>query len=179
MPLWASWSWREKYLPPNLHTQHSCFTEAVAGLETAACSSFDKGMSVAVLGFGLLLRECKRAQEVEADDPGVADLDFLLNSRLGVERMEDILTSIGSVLSRLEKNGGEGLKKAGDNTVEQADELIQPTADIGKKRKNNEKMTVGKKMKRETEKGAIVDKQDRESSKRRRIQTKRALGEAL
>ena len=135
---------------------------------------------LAVLGFGLLLRECKRAQEVEADDPEVADLDFLLNSRLGVEKMEDILTSIGSVLSKLEKDGNEGLKEAGDNTVaEQADEPIQPATSIGKKRKGSEKTGVGKKAKKVMAKGTVVDKQVEESSKRQRVKSKKALGEAF
>ena len=134
---------------------------------------------LAVLGFGLLLRECKRAQEAEADDPEVADLDFLLNSRLGVEKMEDILTSIGSVLSKLEKDGNEGVKEAVDDTVEQADEPVQPTTNTGKKRKGGEKMGIKKKVKKATAKGMIVDTQVEESSKRNRVKSKRALGEAF
>ena len=93
--------------------------------------------------------------------------------------MEDILTSIGSVLSRLEQDGSEGVKEAGDNNVEQADEPIQPTTNIGKKRKGSEKMGVGKKMKKVTAKGTIVDKKVEGSSKRIRTKSRRALGEAL
>jgi len=85
MPLWALWSWREKYLPSDLHTQSHCFIKAVSDLQTVTFASFEKGMLM-VLGFGLLLWECKRAQEVEADDPEITNLDFLLDSNLGVVR---------------------------------------------------------------------------------------------
>ncbi|KAG6328541.1 hypothetical protein ID866_10548 [Astraeus odoratus] len=76
-----------------------------------------KGVHV-VLGLGLLLRECKRAQEAEDDDPEVAGLDFLLNSILGIRRIEDVLTAIRLVISRLEKTGSgdQDLKVKESNT---------------------------------------------------------------
>ncbi|KIM59754.1 hypothetical protein SCLCIDRAFT_27142 [Scleroderma citrinum Foug A] len=174
IPLWASWSWREKYLPSDLHTQHNCFIEAVSDFQTVTFASSERGMLV-VLGFGLLLRECQRAQEVEADVPEMANLDFLLDSSLGVERMEDVLTSIRLVISRLEQDSGDELRdektpfdkkveNQGDErgTLEQADEQIQPTTSTGRKRK-----------------GSVADKKDEESGKRKRVKSKRALGEAF
>ncbi|KAI6036707.1 hypothetical protein BKA83DRAFT_4120397 [Pisolithus microcarpus] len=48
------------------------------------------GFGVA-LGLGLLLRECSHAQEVEEDDPLVTGLQFLLNSELGIQRVENVM----------------------------------------------------------------------------------------
>ena len=145
-----------------------------------------------MLGFGLLLQECQRAQEVEADDPEMANLDFLLNSSLSVERMEDVLTSIRLVISRLEQDSGDELRdeetpfdkkveNQGDErgTLEQADEQIQPTTSTGRKRKGSEKMSEGKKVKRGADKKQVADKKDEESGKRKRVKSKRALGEAF
>ncbi|KAI6014703.1 hypothetical protein EDC04DRAFT_2608941 [Pisolithus marmoratus] len=103
MPVWATWAWSAQYLPADIHMDGSSFWKALGKLQSARFGCSLKGLQV-VLGFGLLLRECKWAQEVEPDDPEVADLDFLLNSELGVERGEDVMDAVGLVVSRLQQN---------------------------------------------------------------------------
>ncbi|KAI6013015.1 hypothetical protein EDC04DRAFT_2609412 [Pisolithus marmoratus] len=103
MPVWATWAWSAQYLSADIHMDGSSFWKALGKLQSARFGCSLKGLQV-VLGFGLLLRECKWAQEVEPDDPEVADLDFLLNSELGVERGEDVMDAVGLVVSRLQQN---------------------------------------------------------------------------
>ena len=59
----------------------------------------DKG-SIVVLGFGLLLRDCWRALEVEHDDE--SSPEFLRNSHLGsTEVIDQVVKIIGEVVDRL------------------------------------------------------------------------------
>ncbi|KAI5982237.1 hypothetical protein EDD15DRAFT_2378085 [Pisolithus albus] len=102
LPEWALWTWGAKYLPEHIHLDKDSFLKALAQLEGEKFGSFNQGGPI-VLGLGLLLRECNRAQEVEEDDPEVSHLDFLLNSNLGIQRAEDVLCAVGSVIARLEQ----------------------------------------------------------------------------
>ncbi|KAF8492036.1 hypothetical protein F5888DRAFT_1807024 [Russula emetica] len=58
----------------------------------------EEGTSV-TLGFGLLLRECERAKEVEGDDENYPE--FLQQSLLGDKRARLIVKAIGKVIGRL------------------------------------------------------------------------------
>ncbi|KAI6161827.1 hypothetical protein EDD17DRAFT_1758362 [Pisolithus thermaeus] len=102
LPEWALWTWGAKYLPEHIHLDRDSFLKALAQLEGEKFGSFNQGGPI-VLGLGLLLRECNQAQEVEEDDPEVSHLDFLLNSNLGIQRAEDVLCAVGSVIARLEQ----------------------------------------------------------------------------
>ncbi|KAI6117029.1 hypothetical protein EDD16DRAFT_1707991 [Pisolithus croceorrhizus] len=118
-PCWATWTWSAKYLPEEIHSDLGAFQKAIAELQSARFGSSSRGLEV-VLGLGLLLRECSHAQEVEEDDPVVSNLHFLVNSKLSVQRGDDVMDVVGVVVSRLEQcstgtkepqggNGGEGL----------------------------------------------------------------------
>ncbi|KAI6105970.1 hypothetical protein EDD16DRAFT_1524303 [Pisolithus croceorrhizus] len=111
LPEWALWTWGAKYLPEHIHLDRDSFLKALAQLEGEKFGSFNQGGPI-VLGLGLLLRECNRAQEVEEDDPEVSHLDFLLNSNLGIQRAEDVLCAVGSVIARLEQ-GSVGMNRGG------------------------------------------------------------------
>ncbi|KAI6126962.1 hypothetical protein F5141DRAFT_1210248 [Pisolithus sp. B1] len=119
---WATWTWSAKYLPEEIHLDLGTFQKAIGELQSARFSSSSRGLEV-VLGLGLLLRECSHAQKVEEDDPLVSELNFLLNSKLGVQRGDDVMDVVGVVVSRLEQcpagtkgpQGGDGGARLGES----------------------------------------------------------------
>ncbi|KAI6128099.1 hypothetical protein EDD16DRAFT_1516365 [Pisolithus croceorrhizus] len=83
------------------------------------------------------VEECSHAQEVEEDDPVVSNLHFLVNSKLGVHRGDDVMDVVGVVVSRLEQcstgtkepqggNGGEGLGGSDEGDEEKEAEEAPP-----------------------------------------------------
>ncbi|KAI6008062.1 hypothetical protein EDC04DRAFT_2907292 [Pisolithus marmoratus] len=190
MPVWATWTWSAQYLPEDIHLNQTSFWKALQKLQSARFSCSLKGFQV-VLGFGLLLRECKWAQEVEPDDPAVADLDFLLNSELGVERGEDVMGAVGSVVSRLQQNSGytkerdrgEGSSGKGASRVEEKmsgseggseeEETPVPRPTNKKKRERSVDLKPEQKV---TKGGHHQDVVEGKREQRARKQTKRALG---
>ncbi|KAI6097067.1 hypothetical protein F5141DRAFT_1220321 [Pisolithus sp. B1] len=134
-PHWATWTWTAKYFPEEIHSDLGAFWKAIAELQSARFGSSSRGLEV-VLGLGLLLRECSHAQEVE-DDPVVSNLHFLVNSKLGVQRGDDVMDVVGVVVSRLEQcstgtkepqggNGGEGLGGSDEGDEEKEEEEAPP-----------------------------------------------------
>ncbi|KAG1857787.1 hypothetical protein F4604DRAFT_1931277 [Suillus subluteus] len=96
LPVWASWTWSEAYLPQNMHNNFQLSFLALEELENYTIKSRGWGMIV-VLGLGLLLRECSRAQEYEADEAGDDVPEYLGNSVLGIqagEKIEEAITRI-------------------------------------------------------------------------------------
>jgi hypothetical protein len=99
LPIWASWDWGQKYLPENIHVDRLEFTKELDLLRKYKFADCDKG-SIVVLGFGLLLRDCYRAMEVENDDE--SSPEFLRNSYLGsTEVIDQVVKTIGEVLDGL------------------------------------------------------------------------------
>lgn len=87
-----------------MHSQADAFRVAVAQLRDASWNSATRGTPV-VLGFGLLLRECRRAQDYEKDDENGENMVplFFSNSRLGIERMEEVLAAVETVVAQRQK----------------------------------------------------------------------------
>jgi hypothetical protein len=98
LPVWASWDWAEKYLPPDIHIDRSEFKEALDLLSKYKFGDRDEGTSV-VLGFGLLLRECWRAVEVEGDDEDAPK--FLQESLLDMKKSDQVIEAIKKVIGEL------------------------------------------------------------------------------
>ncbi|KAI6127211.1 hypothetical protein F5141DRAFT_1210555 [Pisolithus sp. B1] len=148
-PYWATWTWSAN----------------------ARFSSSSRGLEV-VLGLGLLLRECSHAQEVEEDDPLVSNLNFLLNSKLGVQRGDDMMDVVGVVVLRLEQcpagtkgpqggDGGAGMGESdgGDEEKEKEEEEAPPRK---RKRAGSGIVTRGQKMAKKDEgKGKKVGENQR------------------
>ncbi|KAI5992062.1 hypothetical protein EDC04DRAFT_2613711 [Pisolithus marmoratus] len=193
MPVWATWTWSAQYLPEDIHLNGTSFWKALQKLQSARFSCSLKGFQV-VLGFGLLLRECKWDQEVDPDDPAVADLDFLLNSELGVKRGEDVMGAVGSVVSRLQKNSGytkerdrgEGSSGKEASRVEEkmsgseggSEEEESPVPGPTNKRKRERSVNL-KPEQKVTKGGHHPDVVQGKREQRARKQTKRALGLGL
>ncbi|KAG1841515.1 hypothetical protein F4604DRAFT_1939441 [Suillus subluteus] len=96
LPVWASWTWSEAYLPQNMHDNFQSSFLALEELENYTIKSRGWGMIV-VLGLGLLLCECSCAQEYEADEAGDDVPEYLGNSILGIqagEKIEEAITRI-------------------------------------------------------------------------------------
>ncbi|KAI5998480.1 hypothetical protein EDC04DRAFT_2909293 [Pisolithus marmoratus] len=126
LPHWATWTWSAKYLPQEIHLESTCFWKALGELQSARFTSSSLGGQV-VLGLGLLLRECSCAQEVEEDDPLVSHLQFLLNSELGIQKVENVMDIVGLIVVRLEQSSGmkepqEGDEGAGMGGTDREDE---------------------------------------------------------
>ncbi|KAI6117943.1 hypothetical protein F5141DRAFT_1263235 [Pisolithus sp. B1] len=159
-PYWVTWTWSAKYLPEEIHLDLGTFQKAIGELQSARCSSSSRGLEV-VLGLGLLLRECSHAQEVEEDDPLVSKLNFLLNSKLGVQRGDDVMDVVGVVVSRLEQcpaglkgaqggDGGAGMGKS-DGGYEEKEKEEEEAPPRKRKRAGSGIVTRGQKMAKKDE----------------------------
>lgn len=98
LPVWASWDWAKKYLPPDIHVDRSEFKKALDLLSKYKFGDRDEGTSV-VLGLGLLLRECGRAVEVEDDDEDSPK--FLQESLLDMRKGDQVIEAIKKVIGGL------------------------------------------------------------------------------
>jgi hypothetical protein len=98
LPVWLSWDWSEKYLPVAIHADWDEFDAALDSLIDYEFADRDQGILVA-LGFGLLLRECWRAVEVEDDDESFPK--FLQESFLGTRRVKHVIRFIRVVTGKL------------------------------------------------------------------------------
>jgi hypothetical protein len=111
LPVWASWTWSEAYLPQNIHNDVQSSSVALEELENYIIKSRGWGMIV-VLGLGLLLRECCRAQEYEADEAGDDVPQYLGDSILGIqvgEKIEEAITRIQEKVDAMLPDGNEKL----------------------------------------------------------------------
>ncbi|KAI6136014.1 hypothetical protein F5141DRAFT_1226103 [Pisolithus sp. B1] len=168
-------TWSAKYLPEEIHLDLGTFQKAIGELQSARFSSSSRGLEV-VLGLGLPLRECSCAQEVEEDDPLVSKLNFLLNSKLGVQRGDDVMDVVGVVVSRLEQcpagtkgtqggDGGAGMGESNGGDEEEEEEEEEGSGIV----------TRGQKMAKKDEgKGEKVGENQRKGV-RTWNQTKRAM----
>jgi hypothetical protein len=94
----VSWDWTEKYLPDDIHVNMKTFESVLALLGKSECADRDQG-GLIVLGFGLLLRECRRAMEVKGDDETAPT--FLQESLLNSKRVDQVIKGIEEVIDRL------------------------------------------------------------------------------
>ncbi|KAI5998897.1 hypothetical protein F5J12DRAFT_895287 [Pisolithus orientalis] len=183
LPVWASWAWSAQYLPQEMHGNGDSFWKALYQLQSEKFASTQKGLTI-VLGFGLLWRECKRAQDIESDDPEAANLGFLLGSGLDIHKGEDVMGAVGLVVARLQQNSGGSSRGIGaQETTEVSAGDSCPTQGGGMKESWNTRKDVRKRKRGD---GGDVDqkmaKEGEEASKkstRARQPTKRALGLGL
>ncbi|KAG1767505.1 hypothetical protein EDD22DRAFT_844465 [Suillus occidentalis] len=111
LPVWVSWTWSEAYLPQNIHNDVQSSSVALEELENYIIKSCGWGMIV-VLGLGLLLRECCRAQEYEVDEAGDDVPQYLGDSILGIqvgEKIEEAITRIQEKFDAMLPDGNEKL----------------------------------------------------------------------
>ncbi|KAG1896099.1 uncharacterized protein F5891DRAFT_1193542 [Suillus fuscotomentosus] len=111
LPVWASWTWSQAYLPQDIHEDMKIASVALEHLSNYQFDSRGWGMVVA-LGLGLLLRECCRAQEYEADEAGDDVPDYLGNSILGIQmgdQIEEKVVEIGAAVEAMLKDESLGL----------------------------------------------------------------------
>ena len=175
MPVWASWTWRSKYLPEEMHLNGECFWKSLGQLQSARFNSSLKGVRV-LLGFGLLLRECNRAQEVEDDDPEVSGLKFLLNSNLSVHKGEDVMDVVGLVVSRLQQNADASEQQEMQEKGAEKETDTLESSDIPKSQKKRKRQASGNVVVKEVDQ---IDEGVGKKEKRKRTQSKRALGLGL
>ncbi|KAG1887372.1 hypothetical protein F4604DRAFT_1675340 [Suillus subluteus] len=141
-PNWATWSWEGSYLPSAVHSKHGTVQKFLETVTSAKITRFALGMRV-TLGLSLLLRECKRAIEYEADEAPQNVPTYIGTSTLGIEILgliEDAVDTVRGRILRLVK-GQEGQHKrdmiveaaSGDNTTHSA-----RSSAVGEKRTTEE-----------------------------------------
>ncbi|KAN0086259.1 hypothetical protein V8E55_007393 [Tylopilus felleus] len=153
LPVWASWRQAKKYLPAEVHTIRDEFHVVLGAFRRARYADAGSGTPV-VLGLGLLLRECWRAVEVEPNAKGFPE--FLLQSALGHERADEIVSVIKQVLDDLSSQP-EQVEDVADNerALESAkklkgkdnvagEEKEEPQGESSKAEEGKEVRTVGK-----------------------------------
>ncbi|KAI5982797.1 hypothetical protein F5J12DRAFT_900041 [Pisolithus orientalis] len=183
LPVWASLAWSAQYLPQEMHGNGDSFWKALYQLQSEKFASTQKGLTI-VLGFGLLWRECKRAQDIESDDPEAANLGFLLGSGLDIHKGEDVMGAVGLVVAGLQQNSGGSSRgigaqettgvSAGDSCPIQGGGMKESwnTRKDVRKRKRGGSGDVDQRMAKEGEEAS-------KKSTRARQPTKRALGLGL
>ncbi|KAG1718762.1 hypothetical protein EDB19DRAFT_1920080 [Suillus lakei] len=111
-PTWATWSWEGSYLPDSVHSEDGTVLKFLETATSAKITSLASGMRV-TLGLGLLLRECKRAIEYEADEPPQNTPTYIGTSTLGIKILvlvEEAVDTVRGGILRLVK-GWEGQQK--------------------------------------------------------------------
>ncbi|KAG1753351.1 hypothetical protein EDB19DRAFT_1903006 [Suillus lakei] len=111
-PTWATWSWEGSYLPNSVHSEDGTVLKFLETATSAKITSLASGMWV-TLGLGLLLRECKRAIEYEADEPPQNTPTYIGTSTLGIKILvlvEEAVDTVRGGILRLVK-GREGQQK--------------------------------------------------------------------
>ncbi|KAG1726473.1 hypothetical protein EDB19DRAFT_1914608 [Suillus lakei] len=111
-PTWATWSWEGSYLPDSVHSEDGTVLKFLETATSAKITSLASGMRV-TLGLGLLLRECKRAIEYEADEPPQNAPTYIGTSTLGIKILvlvEEAVDTVRGGILRLVK-GREGQQK--------------------------------------------------------------------
>ncbi|KAG1721979.1 uncharacterized protein EDB91DRAFT_1256267 [Suillus paluster] len=101
LPIWVSWTWSQAYLPKDIHENMETASAALENLLNYKFNSRGWGMIV-VLGLGLLLRECRRAQEYEEDEATDDVPDYLGNSILGFQLGDQIVDKIAGIEAEVE-----------------------------------------------------------------------------
>jgi hypothetical protein len=189
LPVWASWLWGHKYLPGEIHAKKDGFHAALSAFRRYSFVDHNKGTPV-VLGLGLLLRECWRAVEVEADDSNSPN--FLRKSVLGVEMAEEVVSIMKEVSARVvtvaaetdrvesvESVHGEELRQReqegeskGESKermkVSEEKKMVEEQEEEIRARSKAEEAQVSKNKKNESEKEKEKEKEGREEEKPKR-----------
>jgi hypothetical protein len=98
----VSWHWDERYLPEDIHSKLSEFHMALELLQEYAIADRDQGLLIG-LGFGLLLRDCWAA--VQLEDDAKDSPEILRKSRLDMQNVNQVLKAIEEVIGRLAQSG--------------------------------------------------------------------------
>jgi hypothetical protein len=103
LPKWASWTWADGYLPSEVHLEDRASIDALHLFGDYKFVSSSNGIQVA-LGLGLLLRECNRAQEYEADEAGDDVPLYLGQSLLGIQVGEEVNSTAAVILASVKRS---------------------------------------------------------------------------
>ncbi|KAI6116657.1 hypothetical protein EDD16DRAFT_1708316 [Pisolithus croceorrhizus] len=162
-PYWATWTWSAKYLPEEIHLDLGTFQKAIGELQSARFRSV------------VMPKKWRR----------MILWSFLLNSKLGVQRGDDVMDVVGVVVSRLEQcpagtkgpQGGDGGARLGesDRGDEEKGKEEEEAPPRKRKRAGSRIVTRGQKMAKKDEgKGKKVGENQRKGV-RTQNQTKRAM----
>ncbi|KAG1884556.1 hypothetical protein F4604DRAFT_1676680 [Suillus subluteus] len=155
LPTWADWSWRETYLPEDIHTSYEALVDSLNKLQTCPISGPPSAMPV-VLGVGLLYRESKRVIEYEEDEADPNTPSYLPHSAIDLQflvaldnAVQEVLFSVIGHIERLTKEGltdedeDEEMRMVVDNEVvvekavggeEQQEQEVEEVVQKGRKR---------------------------------------------
>ncbi|KAG1785443.1 uncharacterized protein HD556DRAFT_1450758 [Suillus plorans] len=148
LPVWASWTWSQAYLPQDIHEDMKTTSVALEHLSNYQFDSRGWGMVVA-LGLRLLLRQCRRAQEYEANKAGDDVPNYLGNSILGIQMgnqteekpgLSIVRKDIEKRLSEKKRKLKEKRRVEEEKRVEEEERLAKEASKVDKRvRKSNAK----------------------------------------
>ncbi|KAG1825205.1 hypothetical protein EV424DRAFT_1537908 [Suillus variegatus] len=95
-PAWATWSWEGSYLPNDVHCLDGEVQKFLATATSTKITGLPSAMRVA-LGLGLLLRECKRAIEYEADEAALETPTYVSTSILDIKMLDRVIEAVKKV----------------------------------------------------------------------------------
>ncbi|KAG1870310.1 hypothetical protein F4604DRAFT_1926547 [Suillus subluteus] len=119
-PAWATWSWEGSYLPSDLHSVDGEARKFLEMSVSTKISGLVSAMRVS-LGLGLLLRECKRAIEYEADEATSDTPPYISSSKLDIGILDLVIEAVSKV-----RGGAMHLLKARD--IQQERPIINKAA---------------------------------------------------
>ncbi|KAG1786054.1 uncharacterized protein HD556DRAFT_1450035 [Suillus plorans] len=94
-PTWATWSWERLYLPKTMHDSDDQLLKFLQIIKSTRISASASAMRVA-LGLGMLLRECKRVIEYEADEAAPDIPSYISTSVLDIKCLDLILDALNA-----------------------------------------------------------------------------------
>ncbi|KAG2096964.1 uncharacterized protein F5147DRAFT_778106 [Suillus discolor] len=160
-PAWATWSWEGSHLPNSVHSEVSELDMFFEVVSSAKISGLASAMKVG-LGLGMLLRECKRVIEYEADDATPNTPSYLGTSILGIKTLDLVIEAIntarGGVTRMVKAKEGQhaaiteaGGEEHGTDTAAQTISTREEEVDDEKQREEDEMRRKVEEELRETE----------------------------
>ncbi|KAG2033977.1 hypothetical protein BDR03DRAFT_984673 [Suillus americanus] len=104
-PSWAKWSWKHGYLPKDIHESWKALEASLNNLRKANISNSTQAVS-AVLGLGMLFRECGCAIEYEEDEASLDTPAYLANSVFNISVLDLLGHAVADVLGSVIEEGG-------------------------------------------------------------------------
>ena len=174
LPKWASWTWQQKYLPKDIHQSDEAFQGALSELQNYLWKSRNYVTAV-VLGLGLLIRDCWRAQELEQPEDGEPTTapKFLYSLLLGICQVEKVFKVVTDICSRLDqsKDGEMGDEAARQRKEEE--EARTHRDEVEKKRQEEEEKQHKKRQRWEEEQWRQEEERRQDEERQRQVEEER------
>ncbi|KIM52189.1 hypothetical protein SCLCIDRAFT_11947 [Scleroderma citrinum Foug A] len=172
LPKWVSWTWNHQYLPKKIYSSGDAFQASLSQLKDFPWKSCNYGTLV-MLGLGLLIQDCWRAQEMEEPEDGeqMGTPSYLYSSLLGVQDLELVLIKVEVINMQLDqelsRKACPGEESGGDDVARKQKEEEQRNKKEEEQRQKDEEKQ--QREEREQEDNSRREEQEKQSRRRRHI----------